>query len=219
MFSSRLARNLGVAASVALLVVATAAMSQAASAPCPSCGHNLIANPGAEAGQGTSSDSIVKVPGWTQTGGFTAAAYSWSGGDLSRTSPGPKNRGKNYFYGGPDSARSTGSQVISLPAGGISSGRATYALSGWIGGYDGQGDYCYLTVTFENASGAPLATQKIGPITEAQRKHVSELLRRSKKGTVPAATRTVKVQLVMVRKAGSDNDGLADNLALVLKLK
>jgi hypothetical protein len=33
---------------------------------CPACGHNLIENPGAEAGKGAGSDVRVKVPHWKQ---------------------------------------------------------------------------------------------------------------------------------------------------------
>jgi hypothetical protein len=52
----------------------------------------------------------------------------------SRTSPGPKNPGANYFYGGPDSAVSTGTQEISVAAGGVTTGKVHYTLAGWLGG-------------------------------------------------------------------------------------
>ena len=71
-----------------------AVVQRVAAASCSACGQNLLLNPGAEAGPGTSSDSVVKVPDWKQTGGFTAAQYSWSGGDISVTSPGPSARGR-----------------------------------------------------------------------------------------------------------------------------
>jgi hypothetical protein len=53
------------------------------------------------------------------------------------------------------------------------------------------------------------------PVRETQRKGNSELLFRSSTGMVPSATAELKIQLVMVREAGSDDDGLADNLSLV----
>jgi len=182
---------------------------------CPACGHNLIENPGAEAGKGAGSDVRVKVPHWKQTHGFTAAQYAWSGGDLSATTPGPKHRGKNYFYGGPDSARSTGTQVTTVATGGIQTGTVQYTLSGWLGGWESQGDHATLNVTFENAGGQAVGTAHIGPVSQAQRKGNSELLFRSSTGMVPSATAKLKIQLVMVREAGSDDDGLADNLSLV----
>jgi hypothetical protein len=194
---------------------AVASAQQAAAPKCPSCGHNLIRNPGAEAGKGANGDYVVKVPDWKQTGGFTAALYTWSGGDLSPTSPGPKNRGKNYFYGGPDAAVSTGTQLVKVAAAGVNGGKVKFTLSGWLGGYDSQGDHAVLDVTFETAQGKALAKYGIGPVTEAQRNGVSELLFRTRSGLVPAGTRLLKIELIMVREEGSDNDGLADNLSLV----
>jgi hypothetical protein len=200
------------------LTLSGAADAGVATAPaCPSCGHNLILNSGADQAKGTSTDSVVKVPHWKGTHGFTAATYAWgsSGGDLSPTSPGPKNRGANYFYGGPDSAVSTGTQVISVAAGGIKTGKVHYTLAGWLGGYSSQDDHAVLDVTFENAKGKAIATYGIGPVTEAQRGGVSKLLLRTRTGVVPAGTRELKLELIMTREAGSDNDGLADSLSLV----
>ncbi len=224
MFGSRIGRRLllitaALAATAAIVPVAAASASQAAANPCPSCGHNLIVNPGAEKGKGANSDTKVKVPGWKQAGNFTATLYTWSGGDVSPTSPGPKHRGKNYFYGGPDAAKSTGTQVIKVAARGISSGKVHFTLSGWLGGFDGQGDNAVLTVTFRNGKGKAIKSAHIGPVTEAQRKGISEMLFRTRSGVVPAGTRSVGVKLVMIRLAGSDNDGLADNLSLSFKLK
>ena len=201
------------------LAFSGAAEAGVAAAPvCPSCGHNLILNPGADAAKGTSSDSVVKVPHWKGTHGFTAATYAWGksgGGDLSPTSPGPKNRGANYFYGGPDSAVSTGTQEISVAAGGIKTGKVDYTLAGWLGGFSGQGDHAVLDLTFENTKGKTIATYGIGPVTEAQRRGVSKLLLRQRTGVVPTGTRELKVELILTRDAGSDNDGLADSLSLV----
>jgi hypothetical protein len=188
---------------------------------CPACGHNLILDPGAEASLGTNDDSVVKIPDWQGTNGFTAAQYAWSGGDLSRTSPGPKNRGKNYFYGGPSilggptANFSTGTQTITIRPGEIATGKVTYLVSAWLGGLSDQGDNATLRVTFESSKAVALSSVKLGPVTEAQRDSTSELLFRHKTGAVPAGTAIVKVKLIMQRESGSDNDGLADDLRLV----
>jgi len=182
---------------------------------CPACGHNLILNPGAEAGAGTSNDSVVTVPDWQGTGGFTAAQYAWSGGDLSATSSGPADRGNNYFYGGPQAAVSTGTQMVTLQAGGISTGKIFYTLSGWLGGYAGQEDSATLSATFQDSGGKALAVATIGPVSAADRTGVAELLFRQASGSVPAGTQQVSLELQMQRQGGSDNDGLADNLSLV----
>ena len=222
MFGAPLGRRLllvtaAASAAVLTLVPAAGASAQpAAKSPCPSCGHNLILNSRRGARTGAGSDVKVRTPDWKQTGGFTATQYAWTSGDVSATTPGPKHRGKNYFYGGPASARSTGTQVRTVTAGGIRSGKVRYLLSGWLGGFDGQGDHTTLVLTFERADGTVIGSVRLGPVTEAQRKGVSELLFRSVRGKVPSATRKLKIELIMVRASGSDNDGLADNLSLVL---
>jgi hypothetical protein len=211
----------GTALAAGLTLSGSAGAGVAAAPACPSCSHNLILNPGADQSKGTSSDSVVKVPHWKGTHGFTAATYAWgsSGGDLSATSPGPKKRGANYFYGGPDSAVSTGTQEISVAAGGIKTGNVHYTLAGWLGGYSSQGDYAVLDLTFENSKGKAIATYGIDPVTEAQRGGASELLFRQRTGVVPSGTRELKLELIMTREAGSDNDGLADSLSLIFTYK
>jgi hypothetical protein len=198
----------------------TPGMAHGATTPsiaCHACGRNLIANPGAEAGKGANGDYVVKVPDWQATGDFTAEQYA-SGEDLSPTSPGPGKRGKNYFYGGPYATQSTGSQVVKVGTSGISSGKITYVLSAWLGGYADQGDYTTLTATFEGSSGMVLSRVTIGPVTAAQRHNTSELVERQRTGVVPAATARVKIELVMVKLVGGDDDGLADNLSLVFSV-
>jgi len=191
-----------------------------AAAGCPVCGRNLIVNPGAEAGVGAAGDNVVAVPGWTRSGGFTAAPYARSGSDLTASSPGPPNRGKNYFYGGPNAAVSRGTQTVSLAAGAtaINKGNVSATLSGWLGGYSTQSDDAKLTVSFLGASGQLLGSLTIGPVTEYQRFGASELLLRSATSAVPKGSASAKLNLVMTRYYGSYNDGLADNLSLVLSV-
>jgi hypothetical protein len=181
---------------------------------CHACGRNLIANPGADAGKGANGDVVVKVPNWQATGDFSAEQYA-SSEDLSPTSPGPAKRGANYFYGGPYATQSTGSQVIKVGTSGITSGKITYVLSAWLGGYADQGDYTTLTATFESSAGKAISKVTMGPVTAAQRHDISELLARQRTGVVPASTAKIKIELVMVKLVGGDNDGLADNLSLV----
>jgi hypothetical protein len=202
-----------VAAGVASWSVAGAG---AHGAGCSVCGHNLIGNPGAEAGAGTNADTVVPVPDWKGTGGFTAALYSWSGGDVSSSTPGPAGEGKpgnlKYFYGGPNAAVSTGTQTVSLAgATGL-----TATLSGWLGGFDGQSDDTKVTASFVGASGQVLGSVGIGPVTEAERKGVSGMFSRTASATVPSGTVSATVVITMTRYAGSDNDGLADDLSLLI---
>lgn len=200
----------------AALALAWGGAGLASRSSCPICGKNLIVNPGAEAGTGAAGDDVVKIPGWKGSFGFTAGRYAWASSDVTAASPGPPGRGKNYFYGGPAVTGSgnvtTGTQTIPLPrAGGL---HAT--LSGWLGGYSSQGDDTRLTVTFSGSGSQTLGILKIGPVSSAQRGSVSKLLFRSAGTMVPRGTTSAKVVLTMTRYAGSDNDGLADNLSLVL---
>src|ERR1700733_10606448 len=115
--ANRLLTSCAVIGAAAFAITPSAAEASSAPGPCHACGRNLIANPGADAGKGTATDSVVKVPDWKQTGAFTAAQYAWDA-DLSTTTPGPTKRGKNYFYGGPSDLISTGTQVITVGTGG-----------------------------------------------------------------------------------------------------
>ena len=98
----------------------------------------------------------------------------------------------------------------------IASG-ATFNLSGWLGGYDGQNDNAVLTATFKDASGSILSTATIGPVLATDRGGTSSLLYREATATVPKNAKSVVIQLVMTRvPPGVFNDGYADNLSLIL---
>jgi hypothetical protein len=181
---------------------------------------NLIGDPGAEQAAPDSSGCTVPVPGWkTQQGSmFTAVAYGTSGGFPSDQSPGPANRGKNFFAGGCSGSTASASQIDSLGpyARLISSGKATFRLSAWLGGYSSQGDHASLTVTWLSAGGAILGHTTIGPVSPAERADITGMLSRSATGRVPAAARKADLTLLMVREDGEYNDGYADNLSLTI---
>jgi hypothetical protein len=183
-------------------------------------GVNLIVNPGADAALGSPDDSQkMTPPGWTTTGCLTAVQYGASGGFPSKTSPGPKNRGKNMFQGGPGCPLSTATQDIDVSAlaAVIDGGHAGYALSAYLGGFSSQADNAAVTIDFKSATGHSLGKATIGPVTPAARAEVSGLLARTHNGTVPAGTRSVRVTITATRIDGSYNDGSADSLSLVFK--
>jgi hypothetical protein len=95
---------------------------------------------------------------------------------------------------------------------------ATFRLSGWLGGYDGQDDNAVLSVTFKDARKATIGTTTaIGPVLAADRGYISSLVYREATGAVPTGAKSVVVTLTMTRvPPGVYNDGYADNLALVL---
>lgn len=178
---------------------------------------NLIVNGDGEAALGSTDGSPVSTPGWTSTGEATAIRYDSSGYPAS-TDQGPPDRGSNFLAGGENDDSSALSQVIDVStyATAIDAGQVTYALSGYLGGWQDQGDAATVQVTFEGAGALFLGTASIGPVTPGDREDVTGLLLRSTSGPVPAGTRSVAVDLTMIRQAGVNNDGYADDLALVL---
>lgn len=198
----------------AALTLGTVAFS-ARLAGCPVCGKNLIKNPGAEAGRGQNAPGEVgNVPGWTSTAGqFGAAAYSGFGiGWFTASSKGPKNRGKNYFFGGTTPAAtsahaSVGTQTIKLPA--TAAGRKA-TLSGWLGNYSS--NTAQVRAQFMNASGKVLSAIRIGPDTTIGG---SDMAFRTRNGAVPPGTTSVTIVITFTDHA-NDNLAGADNLSLIL---
>jgi hypothetical protein len=189
-------------------------------------GTNLIVNGDAE--RGTCADKIITVvptiSGWTQTSDATPITYAASGGDMGPTSPGPSDRGKCYFWGGPDEGAGgntigTLMQTIAVSSRAqmIDSKSLTYQLSAWLGGYTSQDDNATLSIQFLNGSAASLGTASVGPVLAKDRQDTTEMLQRATSGLVPAGTRSIKVTLTITKVAAGDNDGLADDLSLVLQ--
>jgi phospholipase C len=182
-------------------------------------GANLIANGDAESGPGiTSSNQTVTIPGWSVTGGTPVAIqYGASGGFPDASTPGPSNRGVNFFGGGNDASASLTQTIdVSGNAAQIDAGSIHYDLNGWLGGWSSQNDQCNLKVTFLNSSNSSVGSAQIGPVTNSNRGNVTEFLQRDAAGAVPSGTRSLKVVLTFTRHAGTFNDGYADDLSLVL---
>ena len=205
---------LAVMAMLAALTVA-AAGSAAPAARCSFCGKNLVRNPGAELGKGlTAPGANGAVPGWTNAAGqFGAAAYKGFGvGWFSVTSMGPKDRGKNYFFGGTTTAATTakasiGTQTIKLPAG---AARHKATLGGWLGNYSS--NTASVRAAFTNKSGKTLAGIRIGPDTTIGGQ---DMAFRSRTGTVPAGAVSVTVTITFTDHANYNLAG-ADDISLVL---
>lgn len=206
-------------ACAALSLIAAPASAQTPSGTSTPFGTNLVVNGDAESDTGAPSDGqVVKPTGWTTTGEFTAVQYGASGGFPNKTSPGPTDRGKNFFAGG-NVAKSTAAQTIDLSSGAqaIDSGGVTYTLAGWLGGYSSQADNAQVTVTFLNAAGSSLGTGRIGPVTPADRNGTTGFLKRTATGSVPAHARAARVVVTATRFEGTYNDGYSDDVSLVLK--
>jgi hypothetical protein len=165
---------------------------------------NLIVNGDAENG----------TTGWTVTGG--SAVHAYGPGYVLQTEPGPANRGTYLFYGG-QVASSTLVQTIDLSwyAPVIDSGSLIGYLDGYLGGYGTNDDNAVVTVSFRNATDDQVASVVIGPVMAADRTS-SGLWYRGMGAVLPSGTRSAVVTVTMTRVVGTDNDGYADNLALIL---
>jgi hypothetical protein len=211
---------------------ATAVSAPAAkSKPVP----NLLVNPGAENGtpvRMVKNYRAFTTRGWTPMGyeadGVTQTpsvqfpyATTYNGGlngGLTKASKGPKagTRGARYFFGGSSNTTATLTQQVSMDkySAAIDAGKATFVLSGWLGGYADQADAVTVTATFLDANGQQVGTPTaIGPVTAAMRGNQTKLMLRTATGAVPASSRSATVQMRFgVRTGGTTNDGYADNL-------
>lgn len=196
-----------------------------ATLPAGFSGSNLVLNGNAEAPNGVDligndgnfSGFALDIPNWVRSANFSLDSYPLND-DLSPTSPGPADRGNWYFYGGPGNPSSNAYQDIDVAAAApqIDAGSVTFNFSAWLGGIGGQNDNMTATAQFMNWAGTVLSTSTLGPVMDADRGSVSELLQKSGSGTVPAGTRMVRITMTSTRTDGSDNDGLADDVSLIL---
>ena len=214
---NRIDGRLGWAVVTALLVAAALATSAAAApgAACGFCGKNLIKNPGADLGAGiTAVDAFGAVPGWTtEAGQFGAASYTFPNGWFSARSKGPKDRGKNYFFGGTtrpaiEATATIGKQTIKLPA--AAAGKKA-TLSGWLGNYGK--NYAQVRAQFEDAAGTVLATVKIGPDTTVSG---TDMQARTRSIKVPAGAKQVTIVVSFAGNGANYKLAGADSLSLVL---
>jgi hypothetical protein len=182
----------------------------------------LILNGAAEEGPGSpSGESVEIVPGWITTGNFTVAQYGDAkpeGADVKLNDPGPVDRGKNFFAGGPDNASSSAAQVIdvSAAAAAIDRGEVFFNLAAYLGGWRQQNDGAALSAMFRDMNGNLLGQIVLGPVTAVDRNGKSGLLPRSQAGMVPKGTRVIEFELRMTRDFPTYNDGYADNLSFRL---
>lgn len=181
-------------------------------------GTNLVVNGNAETGTGSPSNSVITAPkSWTTSGQTTSVQYGAMGGFPDAKSPGPATRGKNLFEGG-NVANSTATQTISLAkyAHDIDAGQTAFAFSAWIGGFATQGDNATVSVTFIGADKSHLSSATLGPVTAADRKNITGLVKQSQSGIVPKGARTAVVTMTFARTEGLYNDGSVDDISLIL---
>lgn len=185
----------------------------------PMLGSNIIVNGDAESGLGSlSGNDILAAPGWSTSNNFTVVQYNPSTGFPGPSSPGPANRGSNFFAGGPNTAASSAVQLVDVSTFAvlIDLGQVLFDLSGYLGGFTSHTDNALLRAEFLNASSAILGSASIGPVTASDRNDVTGLLFRSTSGSLPSGTRVIGLHLDATRLVGAYADGYADNLSLIL---
>ena len=182
-------------------------------------GRNLIVNGDAEAGISIPPGNSVAfdIPGWVRTANFTTNTYVDSG-EVSLKDPGPADRGKFLFLGGPENEASSAFQDIDISplAAQVDSGSVRFAFGGWVGGYSSQEDFLVLTTKFLDWAGNTLGWSQLGPVSATDRSNITAILQKAANGAVPAGTRQIQVRMDSTQRGGLYNDGFADSLTLVL---
>ena len=160
-------------------------------------GSNVIVNGGAESGAGGSGTAHVpSVPGWSNTGGCDVYGYGTASSNVNGISPAdivPWGAGNNYFAGGIQPASCTFTQSIDLSSGAaaIDGGNVTFAVSAYLGGYEGDSDNASLTVVLEDGGGNQLSSVTLGPVAPTDRANQENgLYLRRQIGQVPSGART-----------------------------
>lgn len=174
-------------------------------------GSNLIQNHSAEAGANSTGSGRVDVPSWVGQAGI--GRYDDSNWEIPS---GSWSDGVNFFHGG-NVASNVLTQTISVFAGDIAAidaGQATFAISGWFGGWSGQDDNATLVANFRDANGVVVGSSDVlGGFLAADRGGVSSLLFDRGTGTIAVGTRSIEFVLTSTRiGSGTYNDGVADNL-------
>jgi hypothetical protein len=180
---------------------------------------NLLLNPGAEDGPGsTDATTGNPPPSWMVAGPLTAVQYGAAGGFPDTTVRDSVNGGVSFFAGGNGSSSVADQQVdVSAAAPEIDANDAYATLSAYLGGFESQRDNMTVIGSFEDQDGNALQQVLfIGPVTPEERGGKTTLLLRSQSVSIPVGTRTMHVSLIANGQDGAYDDGYADNISLTL---
>lgn len=113
-------------------------------------GQNLVVNGDAEAG----------MTGWSGYADYSAVqSVAYGSNWVLPTQPGPADRGAKMFAGLGEYAVGVQSLDFSAPV----TQNISYSLSGWLGGWAGQGDNALFYVQFLDEYNNEIASSAIGP--------------------------------------------------------
>lgn len=184
-------------------------------------GENLVVNGDAEASHAVDDVGPGSgTPGWIDTGGMAVIKYGRTEGYPGLTSPGPADRGEQFFTGTGEADCSI-EQTVSIAhwARLIDEGAARFRLAADLGGFAEQRDFAMLRAAFVDGAGLDLDAVELGPVTLADRRNeiggsgdeLTGLVHREVGGNVPIGTRLVRLTLTAERGTGQP-DGYADNI-------
>jgi hypothetical protein len=180
-----------------------------------------VFNGDAEYNRGFISNSTQQyAAGWDDPGpgGITLITYDAGNSFPSAQTPGPTNRGKNFFSGGTNASSVMTQRIdVSNAAGAIDTGTLDFTFSAWLGGFGSQNDTASVVAHFLNGANGEIGSSLLAPVTAAERGNVTKFLFRAQFGDVPALTRSIKIELVATRSIG-ENDGYADNISFMFGL-
>ncbi|HFA52177.1 MAG TPA: T9SS type A sorting domain-containing protein [Bacteroidetes bacterium] len=160
--------------------------------------QNLLSNQSCESGSTPPGSNWVEV-----SGGWTCQAGSG-------VFP-PAQDGSYLFFAGTSTPAELRQDVdVSGNATNIDSGNQEYVFSSYVRDYSGN-DQSQVIVEYRKADGTVLSTYDSGPYAQsASWQNITDTR------TAPVGTRVIRVRLISLRQAGSDNDGYHDNVSLTL---
>ncbi|MCB0931271.1 MAG: phosphoesterase [Mycobacterium sp.] len=209
---------------------------------------NLLFNGDAEIGDPSESGfTTATLPGWTIVSGApTVIAYGtqrtiWSVGQpfampdlpnflsFPQKSVGPSISGTptggNNFFGGGPVVDAVISQTVDLSAASaaIDTGTVGYNLSAWLGGYTLDPSAASVKVTFLDAGGNSLGSDKLRKVGLLDRFFATKFKERTATGLLPVDTRSAVVEVTFNDKNpiiyglnARYNDAFADNISFTV---
>ncbi len=133
----------------------------------PRLDANLVVNGGADANGGLDSTEIdCSLTAFADTGSWTSIRYGAPGGYPGVETPGPKDRGPNFFCGGNATTATIEQRIdVSKLADAIDAGAIAFSLAGWLGGFADQRDLAWVDAEFLDSNRDVVRSVRIGPVT------------------------------------------------------
>ena len=130
------------------------------------------------------------------------------------------DRGRCYFWGQVSNLTSmwqTVNMIGSIDFYLIDTHTVWFNFSTWLGGYSTQDDNAQVLITFFDQTNQKVGNSTtLGPVSAAQRGGITSLIFQQASGLIPIGARSFIVIVTLTCVSPQDNDGLIDNIAVVL---